>query len=414
MLADLMRSLAPPVRRPSALAARAVMTATAGGSRPHLADGRADAARPVGRARRGPHGAARRRATGAIGGRSRCDCPDGRFPSVGRTASAGDPAGARDPRSVRAGAGRAARHAALARSWPWACAIRSATEPTPPDGAPYAFLPAEGEGLHQIPVGPVHAGIIEPGPFPLHRQRRDRRAAGGAAGLCPQGHRGADGRRAARRGGAARRPHLRRQHGRLSASPSPAPPRRRSASQPPPRAVWLRALMAELERLANHLGDIGAICNDAVLRACMHAHCGVLRERVLRAADGCFGHRLMMDRIVPGGVAVDLGRDGGADRSALVGEAAAARSRRWSSSTTTRRRCRTAPSAPASLQPELARQFGAGGYVGRASGRAFDARRTPGYPPYDALDVRGAGARARATSTPASGSASTRSSRAWR
>ena len=32
-------------------------------------------------------------------------------------------------------------------------------------GAPYAFLPAEGEGLHQIPVGPVHAGIIEPGHF---------------------------------------------------------------------------------------------------------------------------------------------------------------------------------------------------------------------------------------------------------
>ena len=46
------------------------------------------------------------------------------------------------------------------------------------------------------------------------------------------------------------------------ASPSPAPSRRRSA-RAPPRAVWLRALMAELERVANHLGDIGAICNDA-------------------------------------------------------------------------------------------------------------------------------------------------------
>ena len=51
----------------------------------------------------------------------------------------------------------------------------------------------------------------------------------------------------------------------------------------PPRAVWLRALMAELERLANHLGDIGAICNDAAF-ALMQAHCGVLREQVLRAA----------------------------------------------------------------------------------------------------------------------------------
>ena len=52
----------------------------------------------------------------------------------------------------------------------------------------------------------------------------------------------------------------------------------------PRRAIWLRALMAELERLANHLGDIGAICNDAAF-AIMHAHCGVLRERVLRASD---------------------------------------------------------------------------------------------------------------------------------
>src|SRR6201999_2690996 len=35
----------------------------------------------------------------------------------------------------------------------------------PREPAPYAFLPAEGEALHQIPVGPVHAGIIEPGHF---------------------------------------------------------------------------------------------------------------------------------------------------------------------------------------------------------------------------------------------------------
>ena len=66
-------------------------------------------------------------------------------------------------------------------------------------------------------------------------------------------------------------------------SPSPAPSKRRLASKLPPRAVWLRALMAELERLANHLGDIGAICNDAAF-ALMLAHCSVLRERVLRAA----------------------------------------------------------------------------------------------------------------------------------
>ena len=71
--------------------------------------------------------------------------------------------------------------------------------------------------------------------------------------------------------------------------------------------------MAELERLANHFGDIGAICNDASF-SIMHAHCGILRERTLRAAEACFGHRLMMDRVVPGGVATDLAA-GGIDRS---------------------------------------------------------------------------------------------------
>src|SRR5262249_2907373 len=73
----------------------------------------------------------------------------------------------------------------------------------------------------------------------------------------------------------------------------------------PARADWLRALMAELERIANHLGDIGAICNDACF-ALTHAHCSILREEVLRAAAASFGHRLMMDQIVPGGVRRDF------------------------------------------------------------------------------------------------------------
>src|SRR5262249_12151953 len=75
--------------------------------------------------------------------------------------------------------------------------------------------------------------------------------------------------------------------------------------EPPDRAVWLRALMAELERIANHFGDIGAVCNDAAF-ALMHAHWGVLGERVPRQAQAAFGHRLMMDRVVPGGVTTDL------------------------------------------------------------------------------------------------------------
>src|SRR5581483_10313314 len=143
-----------------------------------------------------------------------------------------------------------------------------------------------------------------------------------------------------------------------------------TATEVPPRAVWLRALMAELERIANHLGDVGAICNDAAF-AFMHAHCGVLREEVLRAAALCFGHRLMMDRVLPGGVAVDLDRDG-VDRLrrlvALVGP-------RWRD---LERIYDAKPSlldrtvATGVVSPPLVRRFAAGGYVGRASGRAFD------------------------------------------
>ena len=143
--------------------------------------------------------------------------------------------------------------------------------------------------------------------------------------------------------------------------------------------------MAELERLANHFGDIGAICNDASF-SIMHAQCGILRERVLRAADACFGHRLMMDRIVPGGVARDIAADG----VAAVARAARRNPPAFPAAGRALRQHRLAAGPhrrpPASSSRHCARQFGAGGYVGRASGRAFDARRTPGYAPYDALD----------------------------
>ena len=78
--------------------------------------------------------------------------------------------------------------------------------------------------------------------------------------------------------------------------------------------------MAELERLANHLGDIGAICNDASF-SLLHAQCGILRERTLRAAEACFGHRLMMDCVMPGGVATDLKPLGEGQVMSLIEEA---------------------------------------------------------------------------------------------
>jgi Ni,Fe-hydrogenase III large subunit len=151
----------------------------------------------------------------------------------------------------------------------------------------------------------------------------------------------------------------------------------------PDRAVWLRALLSELERLANHLGDIGAICNDASFTL-IHAHCSVLRESVLRAADTAFGHRLMRDIIVPGGVTRDLDDRGSELIRAMLDNI----SLRFPAlvelyDNTASLQDRTVDTGV--LKPELARQYAAGGYIGRASGRSFDARRSLAYPPYDSL-----------------------------
>jgi Ni,Fe-hydrogenase III large subunit len=141
--------------------------------------------------------------------------------------------------------------------------------------------------------------------------------------------------------------------------------------------------MAELERIANHLGDIGAICNDASF-ALMHAHCAILRERCLRAADASFGHRLMRDCAIPGGTAGDLTARGEAAIRTVVDEI---RHRLPQLvriyDTTASLLDRTVGTGI--LRADLARQYGAGGFVGRASGRVFDARRQPGYAPYDRL-----------------------------
>lgn len=248
--------------------------------------------------------------------------------------------------------------------------------------APYAFLAAEGESLHQIPVGPVHAGIIEPGHFRFTANGETVVRLEERLGYV---HKGIDRLMAgATPEGAAKLA------GRVSGDSTVAYAfafaRAIEAAFgiiAPPRAQYLRALMAELERIANHLGDIGAICNDASF-ALLQAHFAVLREQVLRAAQRGFGHRLMRDMIVPGGVAADLDADG---RAALAELIATIRARLPALvdlyDETASLQDRMVDTGI--LKSELAHQFGAGGYVGRASGRAVDARRAPGYAPYDAL-----------------------------
>jgi Ni,Fe-hydrogenase III large subunit len=309
-------------------------------------------------------------------------CPDGHFPSVGQV----HPAAIRLERAMRDLWGLAADDAADARPWldhgRWGVSrpLAAAAAARPADG--YAFLPTHGESLHRIPVGPVHAGIIEPGHFRFTASGETVVRLEERLGYVHKGIEslmaGAPLERAARLAG-----HVSGDSAVAYALAFAQAVEAALEIAVPQRAVLLRAAMAELERIANHLGDIGAICNDASF-ALMLAHCGVLRERTLRAADACFGHRLMMDRIVPGGIAADVTTDGLSAVAALLGEIKQRFPRLVELyDATTSLQDRTV--ATGILRPELARQFGCGGYVGRASGRGFDARKAPGYAPYSSL-----------------------------
>jgi Ni,Fe-hydrogenase III large subunit len=310
-------------------------------------------------------------------------CPDGQYPSVGQF----HPPALRLERALRDLVGLEPVGLPDQRPWldhgTWAIrqplGARETHSGAPP---PYPFLTAEGDGLHQIAVGPVHAGIIEPGHF--------RFTANGETVIRLEERLGYTHKGIERLLAGAALAAGARIAGRTSGDSSLAYQfafaRAVEAAlgiDAPPRAVYLRALMAELERIANHFGDVGAICNDASF-VLMHAHCGALREQVLRAADTAFGHRLMRDRIVPGGVAVDPSPEGVAAIRTLI---AGARQRFPALvelyDNTASLQDRTVASGI--LKTDLARQYAAGGYVGRASGRDFDARRMLGYPPYDAL-----------------------------
>jgi Ni,Fe-hydrogenase III large subunit len=311
------------------------------------------------------------------------ECREGHFPSVSRV----HPPAIRLERALRDLFGLEPLGLADPRPWldhgRWGVRHPLAASPQAQGDHPaYPFLAAQGEGLHQIPVGPVHAGIIEPGHFRFTANGETVVRLEERLGYVHKGIEslmvGKSVEEAARLAG--------RTSGDSTVAYALAFARAVEAAlgiEAPPRAIWLRALMAELERLANHFGDIGAICNDAAF-ALIHAHCGVLRESVLRTAASCFGHRLMMDCVIPGGVGTDLLLRGAQAMRTLFSAA-----RRVFPAlvelydNTASLQDRTVGTGY--VEPELARRFGCGGYIGRASGRAFDTRRNLAYPPYDRL-----------------------------
>ena len=229
----------------------------------------------------------------------------------------------------------------------------------------------EGEGVHEIPVGPVHAGVIEPGHFRFSVVGEKVLKLEERLGYT---HKGVERRftqlplheghtLAARLSGdsavAFSWAYCQALEGMADTAISG-------------RAAWLRALALEYERIANHLGDLGALGNDAGFAFGL-AQFSRLKEQLLRAGSEAFGQRYLMDYVVPGGVARDpsamalqaLGRTVesiGAEVEelrAIYDEHAGVRDRFAGAGAVAR---------------ELATRLGLTGLAARASGIAFDLR----------------------------------------
>jgi len=248
----------------------------------------------------------------------------------------------------------------------------------------YPFVRVEGDGVHEIAVGPVHAGIIEPGHF--------RFSVVGEKVLRLEQHLGYVHKGIERRFTELAPLEAFRLAGRVSGDSTVAYAwaycmALESAWQCeiPIRAAWLRALMRERERVANHLGDLGALGNDAALSFGL-AQFSRLREDWQRLSREAFGHRFMMDAIVPGGVALDLPPPM-RDRLRLQCDVVEREVRAL----------RVVYDEHAGLQdrflttgrvtPQLASQLGLTGLAGRASGQAFDLRCDHEWSPYDGFEV---------------------------
>ena len=310
-------------------------------------------------------------------------CPERRFPSVGIT----HPPALRLERTIRDLYGLEPEGAPDARRWldhgRWG--VRSplgAREPAPATGDAYAFLTAVGPPLHQIPVGPVHAGIIEPGHF--------RFSCNGEAVVRLEErlgyvHKGIDGLmlgapldKAAKLAG--------RVSGDSTVAYAIAFARAVEAAlglEPPPRAdLSARAdgragtPRQPLRRHRRHLQRRLLLAHPRPLRHPARAR-AARRRRLLRPPpdDGPRGAGRHRRRPGAGGAQglptlIRTIRRRFPELVELYDRTASLQNRTITTGILTR---------------ELARQYGAGGFIGRASGRAFDARKLPGYAPYGDL-----------------------------
>ena len=249
----------------------------------------------------------------------------------------------------------------------------------------YPFVRVEGEGVHEIPVGPVHAGTIEPGHF--------RFSIVGEGILRLEERLGYKHKGIEKRFESMTLAEGARLAGRVSGDSTVAYAWAYAMAvegvtgvTPPPRALWLRALLLERERIGQHLWDLGFLGNDAGLAFGL-AQFSRLREDWLRVSHALFDHRYLMDAIVPGGVARDIDAQGVVrmrDEINDVGKAVALLKNIYDEHAGLQDRF----IACGRVKPDLADRMGLTGPAGRASAAAWDLRAQFPPVPYDGLDVR--------------------------
>ncbi len=265
--------------------------------------------------------------------------------------------------------------------------LQDCAQPQPfhDDGKPYPFRRVEGDGVYEITVGPVHAGIIEPGHF--------RFSVEGETIIQLESrmyflHKGIE----KLFEGAALDPGLRLAE-RISGDSSVAHAlaycqalEALANATVPARAAYLRAALLELERLYNHIADVGAICADTGF-AIANAHALRLREDLLRLNARFAGQRLLRGALAPGGVARDCSAAQIADARATVARVAAeferivelAAANGW---------VLDRLHGTGRLSREIARDLQVVGVPARASGIDEDARRDRPCAAYAALQPR--------------------------
>ena len=235
-----------------------------------------------------------------------------------------------------------------------------------PDVGSFPFIEAEGTGIYEIPIGPVHAGVIEPGHF--------RFSVVGETILRMKSrlwflHRGIE------KLFEGKAPAAGVELAELISGDSAVghglafvmAVEEATQIEVSEEARVVRALLLELERIYNHVGDLGALAND-VGYSIMNSHAMRLRERLMRQNKAITGHRLLRGGISIGGAQL-LNLPDLALILEISNEVAQIASLILANATVRDRFNETAVLSNAS-----ARQIGTLGYVARASGIETDAR----------------------------------------